>query len=116
MNTFIDPLQTLHIIEVLEDFLERRPPVEIRSQLDIGYKIQDQSIFMLEIRPSYTDPDRILEHEIAKATYVKSKDLWKIFWLRADLKWHSYEPCPTVKTVEEFVELVGKDSLNCFWG
>lgn len=93
-------LQTVHIIEVLESFLEkRRPPEELRK-----------------IRPSYFDLEKMTEYEIAKATYVKSKDLWKVFWKRANMKWLSYAPCPTVKKIEEFVNLVGEDKINCFWG
>jgi hypothetical protein len=71
---------------------------------------------MLEIRPSYMEADKILEHEIAKTTYIKSKDHWKIFWMRADLKWHSYEPHPIVKDIKEFVAVFSKDEYGCFCG
>ena len=54
--------------------------------------------------------------EIAKATFVKTKQHWNVFWKRADLKWHTYEPKPKVKTVKEFVDLVDEDSHHCFWG
>jgi hypothetical protein len=48
----VDSLKTLDIIEVMENFVEkRRPPVHIRAKLDIGYKIEDQSVYVLEIRP-----------------------------------------------------------------
>jgi hypothetical protein len=68
------------------------------------------------LRPSYMEADKILEYEIAKTTYIKSKDHWKIFWMRADLKWHSYEPHPIVKDIKEFVAVVSKDEYGCFWG
>jgi hypothetical protein len=109
--------QTVHIIEVLENFLEkRRPPEELRKRLDLGYRIQGESIFILEIRPSWNGSGRVIEHEVAKATFVKSREHWKIFWKRADMKWHSYEPFPTAKSVEEFVNIVSEDSIGCFWG
>jgi len=45
----IDILQTLEVIEVMENFLSRkRPPEHLRNQLDIGYKIEDQSIIVLK--------------------------------------------------------------------
>lgn len=113
----MDIFQTVHLIEVLEGFLEkRRPPEEMRKQVDINYSIEGQSIIIVEIRPSWNDPGRIIEQGIAKGTYVKSKDHWKIFWMRADLKWHSYVPCPTVKSIENFIDVVDEDSRNCFWG
>lgn len=100
-----------------EEFLAiKRPPPHIRSQLDIGYRIAGQSVEVFELRPYYLDESQILEHAVAKATYVKSRKLWKVYWQRADLKWHSYEPVATVKTIEEFFEAVMDDPYGCFWG
>jgi len=94
----------------------KRPPPHIRKQLDIGYRIDDQSIEVFEIRPDWQDETVILEHSVAKATYVKTLKAWKIFWQRADLKWHSYEPVASVKSIEEFFDAVVDDSYGCFWG
>ena len=100
-----------------ESFLAvKRPRPHIRKQLDIGYRIDDQSVEIYEIRPYYLDESQILEHAVAKATYVKTQKVWKIFWQRADLKWHSYEPVATVKSIEEFFDAVVADPHGCFWG
>lgn len=113
----IDVLQTLEIIEVMENFLARkRPPQHIRNQLDIGYKIEDQSIIIFEIRPQWKKPEIILEHPMAKTTFVKTKNTWKVFWIRANLKWHNYSPKPTVSSLQEFTKLVEEDKHHCFWG
>ena len=112
----IDILQTFEVIAVMENFLSRkRPPENIRSQLDIGYKIENQSIVIFEIRPQWNKPETILEHPFAKATFIKTKNIWKIFWMRADFKWHRYSPSPIVKNLEEFVILVEEDRLHCFF-
>ena len=94
----------------------RRPPDHLRDKVDIGYRLEDQSIEIFEIRPVWNDPGEKMESSVAKATYVKSKDQWKVYWLRADLKWHGYEPCPVVKTLEEFLQVVDEDQYSCFWG
>ncbi len=113
----IDTLQTLDVIEAMENFLARkRPPEHIRPKLDLGYKIEEQSIIVFEIRPQWNKPEVRREYAVAKTTFVKSKNHWKIFWIKADLKWHSYNPKPTVKTVEEFTKLVEEDKHHCFWG
>ncbi|WP_298300440.1 DUF3024 domain-containing protein [Hydrotalea sp.] len=113
----IDALHTLTIIETMENFLERnRPPEDIRPELDIGYRIEEQSIFIFEIRPKWLKPEEIMECMVAKTTYVNTKKLWKVFWMRSDLKWHSYLPTPTVKTIQAFVKLVEADDHHCFWG
>lgn len=113
----IDTFQTLEIIEVMENFLSRsRPPESIRKDLDIGYKIEGHSVVIYEIRPQWNNSAVILERPIGKTTFVKAKNHWKIFWMRADLKWHSYSPKTTVKKLSQFVDLVEKDKYHCFWG
>lgn len=108
---------SVDIIEIMENYLEReRPPVEVRNQLDIGYEIKDQSIILQEIRPVWGRPDEIMRNGYAKATYVKSKDLWKVYWLRGNLKWYPYDVQPTVKKLTDFLELVDVDSYGCFKG
>jgi hypothetical protein len=111
-----DILKTTDIIEVMESFIEKhRPPEEIRHQLDMSYKIESQSIFIFEIRPRWDKPEEKIHCEVAKATYVKSKDNWKVYWMRGNLKWYPYKP-PTVQSLKKFTELVGEDKFGCFWG
>jgi len=101
----------------LEKFLAiRRPHPSIRHELDMGYRIENQSIEIFSVRPDWQDPDKTMEESHAKATFVKSRGIWKIFWLRADLKWHAYEPAPTVRHLEEFLEIVNTDQYACFFG
>src|SRR5688572_14812191 len=100
----IDNLQVLDIIEEMEGFLERkRPPENMRHQVDLGYKIEDQSIIVHEIRPLWEDSAKIIYPELAKATFVKTEDHWRIFWMREKKEWAPYDPLPIVKTVWEFV-------------
>ncbi|MCP3931719.1 MAG: DUF3024 domain-containing protein, partial [Bacteroidetes bacterium] len=62
------------------------------------------------------DPSKKIEGSIAKATYVKSTKIWKLYWQRADMKWHRYEPFPESKSLEEILEVIGQDKHYCFWG
>jgi hypothetical protein len=113
----IDTLQTLEVIETLENFISKiRPHEHIRKELDIGYTIDDQSIIIFEIRPQGNKPEIIHQYLVAKTTFVKAKNHWKVFWRRADSKWHNYTPNPFVLTIKEFTKLVEEDKLNCFWG
>jgi len=102
---------------VVAAFIEkRRPPDDIRPRLDLGFRITDQSIEIFEIRPVWNDPTRKRESCVAKATYVRSRGLWKVYWVQADLQWHSYHPKPAVRRLQQFLELVDKDAHHCFWG
>ncbi|HCW76007.1 MAG TPA: hypothetical protein DHU63_05640 [Candidatus Marinimicrobia bacterium] len=94
----------------------RRPPPEIRDQVDLAYKIEGQSVFIHEIRAQWRNPDKKIESPVAKATYVETRKHWKIFWMRADLKWHGYDPNPEVTTIADFFKIVHEDKHSCFWG
>jgi hypothetical protein len=113
----LDGLQTVDIIEAMENFLEMvRPSEDVRPQLDISYKIEGQSVFVLEIRPQFGNKQLYREYAVAKATYVRSENIWKVFWMRANLKWYSYLPQPVVGDIKEFAKLVREDKHHCFWG
>ncbi len=114
----LSELETARVKKTVGAFVEgRRPPPHIRPQLDIGYRVFGQSVELFEVRPVWGGaPGEKLEHPIAKATYVRTKGRWRVFWLRADLKWHGYEPAPEVETIEEFVALVQEDRYACFFG
>ena len=101
----------------LEKFLKvERPSAYLRDKLDIGYRIKDQSVELFEIRSARNNLKELNEYPFAKSTFVKSKNHWKIYWQRADLKWHSYEPYPVARTIEEFLCIVIEDEHACFFG
>ena len=95
---------------------KRRPAPHIRHEVDFSYRIDNQSVVILEIRASWNNPDEKIKSSIAKATYVKNDKTWEVYWQRANFKWHTYTPIPVVNTIEEFVSLVEQDQHTCFWG
>jgi len=103
--------------KLVAQFIERRrPPPHIRAELDLAFRINGQSVVIFEVRRHWRDENKLLEHSVAKATYNTSKRNWKVFWQRADLKWHSYKPNPEVASIEDFLALVQKDEHGCFFG
>lgn len=109
--------ETKKIEKALVPFLEkRRPPISIRPKLDLGCRIAGQSVELFEIRPRWNKPEEILEPPFAKATYVRTQKVWKIYWRRSDLKWHGYEPNAEVGDIGEFLDVVDRDEYGCFWG
>ncbi len=95
---------------------KRRPPENIRDKVDIGFRIEGQSVEIFEIRPFWHDSEVKVESPGAKATYVRTQNVWKVYWQRADLKWHSYTPEPEVKSIDELLALVDEDKWCAFWG
>ena len=92
------------------------PPEEIWAEVKMDYRISGQSVEIFELRPLLMDKSKVLEHPIAKATLVKTTGKWKVFWHRADMKWHSYPPDTEVESIDAFLEVIEKDEHACFFG
>ena len=95
---------------------KKRPPAKIRNKVDLSFRIEGQSVEIFEIRPLWNNPKEKIEEPVAKATYVQSRNLWKVYWQRADLKWHRYDPDPEVDSIDDFIKIVERDEYACFFG
>jgi hypothetical protein len=102
----------------LEAWVQRRRPRDplVREQLDYGYRVDRQSVELFEIRPRFREPSKKVEKSIAQATYVRTTNRWRVFWMKRDLKWHTYGPDPDVASLEEFLKVVDADEFCCFFG
>lgn len=116
LSPFGDIIQK-QIDQAGEEFLKKnRPDREIRAMLDLAYRTEGLNLFIVEIRPVWNNPSEKMETPVAKATFVKSKGIWKVYWMRGNLKWYTYPQKPQVNSVNEFFNLVEKDELHCFFG
>lgn len=113
----LTPLEIKRCEVRLAAFLKRRrPPPTIRHELDLGYEIANQSVELFEIRSDWRDRSRRIRLPVAKATYVRSQNVWRLYWMRRDLKWHSYTPRPVVADFDVFLDVVDADEYACFFG
>ena len=95
---------------------KKRSPVHLRGKLRTEYKIEGLSIILYEVRPQWNDPKNFLELPFAKITYIKSRNIWKFFWRRADLKWHRYDPLDSAGQLSELIREIDTDPHACFFG
>jgi hypothetical protein len=111
-------IEAARVRRVVGAFVERRrPPPHLREEVDFSFRISGQSVEIFEVRRSYAgSAGEKIELPVAKATYVRSVRGWRVFWLRQDMKWHSYKAMPVVGTIDEFVTLVHEDRHGCFFG
>lgn len=101
----------------LQAFLQkRRPAPHLRGKVDIEFHIQNQSVEIFETRADRRGGSERIVHPFAKATFVRTTGVWRVFWRRADGKWHRYGPCPEVNSIERFVMLVDGDEYGCYFG
>ena len=113
----LNELERKRIEKAVGAFVEKhRPAPHIRPKLDFGFRISGQSVELFEIRPQWDRPEVKRENAFAKATYVRSRGKWRLYWKRADLKWHGYEPAAEVAAIEDFLAVVQNDEYGCFFG
>jgi hypothetical protein len=66
---------------------KRRPPPDVRDDLDLEASIEEQSVYLHEVRPDWEDPDEVIRTPVMKATYVERRDCWKLYWMPSSLEW-----------------------------
>ncbi len=104
-------------VKVVQAYIaNRRPPLEVRSEVDVACRVDGTSVYVYELRKSYGSPEEMIEVEVAKMTYIKSRKVWKLYWMRSDCKWHAYPPAPEHQSIESVIGALDEDSNCCFWG
>jgi len=101
---------------------KRRPPLHLRDKIREGQRIEGWTIDLFFVRPAFAAPGKWIESPIARLRYFPGLGVWKIYWMRADLKWHLYKPQPELVkqsellTLVECLRIVNEDRYNCFFG
>jgi hypothetical protein len=103
---------------LIEDLFwsRRRPPVSMREKIREGQRFTDQSIEFFYVRPAFNRPGKLIEESIAKVRLNRSRGVWHLYWQRADLKWHVYEPFPEADSLADALRVIDEDAWNCFFG
>jgi len=95
---------------------KRRPPLHLREKVREGQRFDGHSIELFFVRPFFERPGEFLENSIAKVRFVRNQRVWRIYWQRADMKWHGYKPCPQTKTLAAALRVIDEDRFCCFFG
>ena len=93
-----------------------RPPLKLRDKIREGQRFSGLAIELFFVLPAFERRGEFIEQSIARLRYVRRHDVWRIYWMRADLKWHLYPPCPEVASLDEALRIVGEDANCCFFG
>ncbi len=110
--------ETEVILRQLEEefWVRHRPPLRLRDKVREGQRIDGHAIELFLNRPAFQRPGKWIEERIARIRYFRSRDAWAIYWQRADLKWHRFEPCPETRSLPEALAVISEDEYACFVG
>lgn len=104
---------------IIEEYVEKmRPSIEIRPKLDIGYRYEKWTLEICEIRPLWTDMEskEKIWYPVAKSKYVKSRKVWRLYWMRASGKWEYLEPLGEQTKLLRVLELIEENPNGFFFG
>ena len=93
-----------------------KTPEHLKDQLRFEYEIENHNVIIYEVRPAWENPSEFTKMPMAKLTYVKSQNIWKLYWKRANEKWVIYEPNGSDRDIGTLVKKIDKDSYGCFFG
>ena len=109
-------LDLRRIERIVGGYCRRRTRPEVSDQLRLVYETHGQSLIISEERPDWRDPAKRVQAPVAKLRFVRTSGLWALYWMRADLKWHAYEPAPPTADLAKLVEVVDRDEYCAFFG
>jgi hypothetical protein len=112
----IPDLQRKQIERALDDYCNDVPD-RVRHLLRYVYEIGPNSVELFEERPPWDGRGtEWMRHPIAKFRYVAKREVWELFCVYRDLKWHRYEPLPSAGRFQLLLDEVERDPTCIFWG
>ena len=95
-------------------YAESIAPAAVANQVTYTYEVDGNAVIIWENRAPWDGRGGWTHKGVARFRYIRSRDEWELYWMRADLKWHRYEPAEATPSLEELVQVVKEDQYCCF--
>jgi hypothetical protein len=109
-------LELKRIDRLVGGLCRRRTACGRAEQLQLLYEISPESVVLFEERPDWRDSAKRLRSPVARLQYAHVTGLWTLYWQRADLAWHRYQPSPPSVDLAALVAVVERDEYGAFFG
>jgi hypothetical protein len=111
------PTELIKKIEIeLQKYCNNRIPLEMREKVILVYKIEGNSIILIEKRPHFKIKNRIIESLIAKIKYINKTKEWELYYPNRKLGWSKYWNFKNKKRFSTIINEIDKDPTCIFWG
>ncbi len=109
-------LELKRIDQTVGEWCRKRSPAHLRDKVQLEYRVKGHEVVIFERRLKWDDPSRWTESPVAKLKFIRSAHKWRLYWMRADLKWHEYPGHSSSDRLDELVQEIDNDPLACFFG
>ena len=109
-------LELKRIDKIVGKFCRRMSPAHLKGKLRLEFAVKGHEVMIYERRPKWVNPSEWMDSPVAKLKFIRTASKWRLYWMRADLKWHEY---PGRSSSDDIADLVGEveaDPLACFFG
>lgn len=97
-------------------FCDKCSPVELKDKLRLVYVGKGHEVIIAERRPRWDNQTEWTESTVAKLKFIRSAGKWRLYWMRADMKWHEYPGLSSSRRLDDLVQEIDADPLACFFG
>ena len=112
----ISEIEIYKVEKQAKEFCDDKNGIFPRDQLYIDFRLEDQVLYLFEVRPKWDDPDIKIEIMVARLRYIKKEAVWELYWQRQNMKWCLYEPNGISSELTSLLMQVADDQYGCFWG
>ncbi|HIQ27180.1 MAG TPA: DUF3024 domain-containing protein [Sulfurovum sp.] len=112
----IPPIQKQLAIMQMEKYCKNRIPVHAQHQVKSKYVLEKNTITLMESRVKWNDESIWIDIPIAKMKYEAKSMTWKLYCVRENGKWVSYEGLEPQKDLQECIDEVELDPMYVFGG
>jgi len=108
-------LELKRIEQTVGVFCGKHSPVHLRDKLCLMYTVKGHEVVIVERRPRWDNQTEWIETPVAKLKFIRSANKWRLYWIRADMKWHEYSGLSPSNRLEDLVQEVDADPMACFF-
>jgi hypothetical protein len=99
----------------LGEFCESKVPPAARVQVQLKFRLMDNTVELYEYRVAYDRTGKWIENPIAQFRYSPSTHKWTLYCRDRNCRWHQFRIKPD-KSFENLLTAVQRDSTGIFWG
>ena len=95
---------------------QRRSPPRFIDELRTIHEIERDGVVVYETRVPWDGKGAWTKMGIAMFRYIRSRNMWKLYQMDLDRKWHVYEPAEEQSEIGALVRVVDEDEYGVFFG
>jgi hypothetical protein len=109
-------IELKRIDRTVGELCRRISPPQHADELRFAYDVDGHAVSIFEERPPWDGKGEWTRLGVARFRYFRSRGEWVLYWMRADLKWHLYDPAPPRRDLGTLVRVVDNDEYCAFFG